>query len=81
MTGVQTCALPILFPFLMPSSIDLSSSLTMWDAVSSHKTLGIMFVAAAIFVPLILLYTLWSYIKMWGVVKVSDIDESPHGLY
>ena len=70
-----------LFPFLMPSSIDLSSSLTMWDAVSSHKTLGIMFVAAAIFVPIVLLYTLWSYIKMWGVVKVSDIEEGPHGLY
>lgn len=70
-----------LFPFLMPSSIDLSSSLTMWDAVSSHKTLGIMFIAAAIFVPIILMYTLWSYIKMWGVVKVADIEESTHGLY
>ena len=57
----------------MPSSIDLSSSLTMWDAVSSHKTLGIMFVAAAIFVPIILLYTLWSYIKMWGTVKVFTL--------
>lgn len=70
-----------LFPFLMPSSIDPSSSLTMWDAVSSHKTLGIMFIAAAIFVPIILMYTLWSYIKMWGVVKVADIEESTHGLY
>ena len=70
-----------LFPFLMPSSIDPASSLTMWDAVSSHKTLGIMFIAAGIFVPIILVYTLWSYIKMWGVVKVSHIDENPHGLY
>ncbi|MDY7220104.1 cytochrome d ubiquinol oxidase subunit II [Denitrificimonas sp. JX-1] len=70
-----------LFPFLMPSSIDLSSSLTMWDAVSSHKTLGIMFIAAIIFVPIILTYTLWSYIKMWGTVKVTDIDSDPHGLY
>ena len=70
-----------LFPFLMPSSIDFASSLTMWDAVSSHKTLGIMFIAAAIFVPIILVYTLWSYIKMWGTVKVADIDADPHGLY
>ena len=70
-----------LFPFLMPSSIDFASSLTMWDAVSSHKTLGIMFIAAAIFVPIILVYTLWSYIKMWGTVKVADIDGDPHGLY
>lgn len=70
-----------LFPFLMPSSIDLASSLTMWDAVSSHKTLGIMFIAAGIFVPIILIYTLWSYIKMWGKIKVADIDGNPHGLY
>lgn len=70
-----------LFPFLMPSSIDPASSLTMWDAVSSHKTLGIMFVAAGIFVPLILMYTLWSYIKMWGVVKMSDVESKSHGLY
>ncbi len=70
-----------LFPFLMPSSIDFASSLTMWDAVSSHKTLGIMFIAAAIFVPIILVYTLWSYIKMWGTVKVADIGGDPHGLY
>lgn len=80
-TGTLCTAGFALFPFLMPSSIDLASSLTMWDAVSSHKTLGIMFVAAAIFVPLILAYTLWSYIKMWGVVKVSDIEDGPHGLY
>lgn len=80
-TGTLCTAGFALFPFLMPSSIDPASSLTMWDAVSSHKTLGIMFVAAGIFVPIILLYTLWSYIKMWGIVKVADIDGNPHGLY
>lgn len=80
-TGTLCTAGFALFPFLMPSSIDLASSLTMWDAVSSHKTLGIMFIAAAIFVPIILTYTLWSYIKMWGVVRVADIDSDPRGLY
>ncbi len=80
-TGTLCTAGFALFPFLMPSSIDPASSLTMWDAVSSHKTLGIMFIAAAIFVPIILAYTLWSYIKMWGVVNVADIDGDPHGLY
>lgn len=80
-TGAICTAGFALFPFLMPSSIDPASSLTMWDAVSSHKTLGIMFIAAAIFVPIILAYTLWSYIKMWGIVKVSDIEDNPHGLY
>ncbi len=70
-----------LFPFLLPSSLHAAASLTMWDAVSSHKTLGVMFVAACIFVPLILLYTTWCYYKMWGKVTNKTIDANPHGLY
>lgn len=70
-----------LFPFVMPSSLDPASSLTVWDAVSSHKTLGIMFVVACLFVPLILLYTLWGYAKMWGRVTTAHIDEHTHRLY
>ncbi|VXC33054.1 cytochrome d ubiquinol oxidase subunit II [Pseudomonas sp. 8O] len=70
-----------LFPFVFPSSLDTASSLTVWDAVSSHKTLGIMFVVACIFVPIILLYTLWSYIRMWGTLNDSSIEANPHGLY
>lgn len=70
-----------MFPFVMPSSLDVNSSLTLWDAVSSHKTLGIMFVAACIFVPLILIYTLWSYAKMWGKVTTRQIEQNSHGLY
>jgi cytochrome d ubiquinol oxidase subunit II len=70
-----------LFPFVFPSSLDPASSLTIWDAVSSHKTLGIMFVVACIFVPLILCYTLWSYIRMWGRINQKTIEANPHGLY
>lgn len=70
-----------LFPFVMPSSLDLASSLTVWDAVSSQKTLGIMLVAACIFVPLILCYTTWCYVKMWGKVTPAHIEGNPHGLY
>lgn len=70
-----------LFPFILPSSLDLTSSLTVWDAVSSQKTLGIMLVAASIFVPLILCYTLWGYFKMWGTLNADDIKANEHGLY
>lgn len=70
-----------LFPFVFPSSLDAASSLTVWDAVSSHKTLGIMFVVACIFVPLILLYSLWGYVKMWGKLNDGSIEANPHGLY
>ncbi|MDQ7912110.1 cytochrome d ubiquinol oxidase subunit II [Pseudomonas sp. 102515] len=79
--GTLTTAGCALFPFVLPSSLDPASSLTVWDAVSSHKTLGIMFVAAALFVPLILAYTLWSYVRMWGKVDDRFIDANPHGLY
>lgn len=70
-----------LFPFLLPSSINPVSSLTMWDAVSSHRTLGVMTVAACIFVPLILIYTSWSYYKMWGVITNKHIEANSHSLY
>lgn len=70
-----------LFPFLLPSSINPNSSLTMWDAVSSHLTLGVMTVAACIFVPLILIYTSWSYYKMWGVITNKHIESNSHSLY
>ena len=70
-----------LFPFIMPSSLDPASSLTVWDAVSSRMTLGIMFVVACVFVPIILAYTLWGYAKMWGTVTTAQIDSNRHGLY
>lgn len=70
-----------MFPFVMPSSIDPASSLTLWDAVSSRTTLTIMTFAAGIFVPLILIYTTWCYAKMWGKVTPAHIENNPHGLY
>ena len=70
-----------LFPFVFPSSLDAASSLTVWDAVSSPKTLGIMFVVACIFVPIILIYTLWGYVKMWGKLNDRSIEANPHSLY
>ena len=70
-----------LFPFLMPSSINPVASLTMWDAVSSHKTLTVMTVAACIFVPLILCYTSWCYYKMWGVITSKHVQDNSHSLY
>ncbi|MBD1550087.1 cytochrome d ubiquinol oxidase subunit II [Pseudomonas typographi] len=79
--GVICTAGFALFPFVMPSSLDPASSLTLWDAVSSRTTLVIMTFAAGIFVPLILVYTLWCYAKMWGKVTPAHIHGNPHGLY
>ena len=68
-----------MFPFILPSSVDLRSSLTVWDASSSHLTLFIMLVCAAIFVPIVLAYTAWVYRVLWGKVDARAIaDDSSH---
>ncbi len=68
-----------MFPFILPSSIDPRSSLTVWDASSSHMTLFIMLVVTAIFIPLIVMYTSWVYHVLWGKVEEAAInDESGH---
>jgi len=70
-----------LFPFIMPSSTQPDSSLTLWDAASSRKTLTVMFWAAVIFVPVILAYTAWTYRAMWGRVSVQQIRDNTHSAY
>ena len=70
-----------LFPFVMPSSSDPVSSLTLWDCVSSAKTLGIMFWVALIMTPIILAYTSWAYRVMRGKVTVAYIKANDHSTY
>lgn len=61
-----------MFPFVMPSSIDPESSLTIWDASSSHFTLQVMLYAVIIFVPIALSYTVWAYRRMWNKVSAEE---------
>ncbi|PIJ48756.1 cytochrome d ubiquinol oxidase subunit II [Erwinia sp. OLTSP20] len=70
-----------LFPFIMPSSTSLSSSLTIWDATSSQLTLQVMLYVAIIFVPIILAYTSWCYYKMFGRITKEHIESNTHSLY
>lgn len=69
---ISTVGLSI-FPFILPSSLDPASSLTVWDASSSHLTLFIMLVATAIFLPIIVVYTSWVYRVLWGKVDADQI--------
>jgi len=80
-TGVILTAGTSLFPFIMPSSLDPNSSLTIWDAVSSHKTLGIMFWVVVIMLPIIMLYTTWVYRVMRGKVTLKHIENNEHTAY
>lgn len=81
LTGIIMTAGVSLFPFILPSRTDPNSSLIVWDAVSSHLTLTVMFWAAVIFIPLILAYTTWTYAKMWRRVTVREIEEQEHLAY
>jgi cytochrome d ubiquinol oxidase subunit II len=74
-TGVIMTAGISLFPFVMPSSTDLGSSLTVWDAPSSHLTLTVMFWAVVIFLPIVIGYTIWNYRKMWGRLSIEEMQE------
>lgn len=79
--GVIATAGVSMFPFLMPSSSVPQASLTVWDSVSSHMTLGIMFWVALVFVPIILFYTGWAYSVMSGKVTDSSIRRDEHAVY
>ena len=50
-----------LFPDVMPSTTDPAFSLTTTNAASTPYTLTIMTVVAVIFVPLVLIYQVWTY--------------------
>ncbi|WP_454685157.1 cytochrome d ubiquinol oxidase subunit II [Ancylobacter moscoviensis] len=68
-----------MFPFILPSSLDPGSSLTVWDASSSHLTLFIMLVVTVIFIPIIVAYTTWVYRVLWGKVDARAIqNDSSH---
>jgi len=50
-----------LWPNVLPSTGDAANSLTHANAAATDKTLGIMTWAAAVFLPIVLLYQGWTY--------------------
>ena len=81
LAGVILTAGFAMFPFVIPSSTDLNSSLTVYDAVSSHRTLNLMFIAVVIFLPIVLVYTSWVYRVMRGKITEKKINEETHIAY
>ncbi len=66
-----------MFPFILPSSVDPRSSLTVWNASSTHLTLFVMLVVTAFFLPLILIYTSWVYKVLWGRSTTGALTTNP----
>ena len=81
MVGVIITAAVSMFQFVMPSSTHPAQSLLMWDATSSELTLTLMFYLALVFVTISLLYTIWSYYKMFGRLDESFVEENKNSLY
>lgn len=79
--GIVATAGVSMFPFLLPSSIVPSASLTVWDASSSHRTLFVMLVATLIFLPIVLAYTTWVFRTLRGPVTASQIQSNSQNLY
>lgn len=70
-----------LFPFLLPSSSEPASSLTVWDASSSQRTLWIMLLSTAVFLPIVLAYTGWVYRVLRGPVAQGQAHADPDSNY
>lgn len=66
-----------MFPFILPSAIDPTSSLTAWTASSSQGTLFTMLVVTVVFLPIVLLYTAWAYKVMFGRVTGDEVRLNP----
>jgi cytochrome d ubiquinol oxidase subunit II len=81
MLGIIGTAGVSMFPFVMPSSADPRSSLTVWDSVSSQLTLTLMFWATMIFMPIIVFYTSWAYKVMSGKVTTAYVKANDKSAY
>ncbi len=81
LAGVILTAGFAMFPFVMPSSADPNGSLTVYDAVSSHRTLNLMFFAVVVFLPIVLAYSSWVYRVMRGKVTEEKINKETHTAY
>lgn len=77
-TGIILTTGFALFPFLMPSSLQPSLGLTVWDASSSHFTLWVMLLVAVLLLPVVLAYTGWVYRVLRGPVTADSVARDPH---
>jgi cytochrome d ubiquinol oxidase subunit II len=80
LAAVLTAAVAM-FPFMVPSASDPRSSLTVWDASASEHTLNLLGLAVAVFLPVVLAYTVWVYRVLRGKLTVEQVREQGHSLY
>jgi cytochrome d ubiquinol oxidase subunit II len=70
-----------LFPFILPSSIKIEHSMTIWNATASALNMNMITYVAIIFTPIILGYTLYAYYKTRGVITIDYIENNSKEVY
>lgn len=65
-----------MFPFLLPSSLEPSHSLTAWDSTSSLHTLRWMFWLVLLLLPVVIAYTSWVFHVLRGPVTLEHVRGS-----
>lgn len=63
-----------LYPIIILNSVDMETSMTIYNAASSDKSLGIMLTITAIGFPLVIAYTIFVYRTFWGKVKLDEMS-------
>jgi cytochrome d ubiquinol oxidase subunit II len=66
-----------LFPDLLPSSLDPAASMTAFNSASSPLTLKIMLGVVLCFLPVVIGYQLWVYLKFRDVLTADSVTEGP----
>jgi cytochrome d ubiquinol oxidase subunit II len=76
-TGIISTVGLSMFPFILPSSVDPKSSLTVFNASSSQSTLFNMLLVTVVFLPIVLAYTAWAFKVMWGRSTQAALSTNP----
>jgi cytochrome d ubiquinol oxidase subunit II len=66
-----------LFPNLLPSSLDPAASVTAFNAASSPLTLKIMLGVVLCFLPVVIGYQLWVFLKFRDTLTADSIARGP----
>ena len=66
-----------MFPIIVPSTLDAHSSLLVWNASSTERTLFLMLLVTVVLLPIVLLYTAWVFRVLSGRVTYASIATNP----
>ena len=61
-----------LFPRMVPSSLNLANSLTVYNASSTPRTLTVMLVIALVGMPIVITYSAYIYRVFAGKVVITE---------